>query len=149
MKITYQYVFQAKCFAQHLHFCMVTPIFWMYPPIPKLVVLIFHPPKNGGEICTSKIWGVWAGRGGENANKRKQMRANVDKRKQTLTPPFIAVFLHPLCNPLILVFVVACGCPDCCVVISFLLHLLDDPLGSPRKIPEIGLPIVCLFSCPR
>ena len=28
------------------------------------------------------------------------MRANVDKRKQTLTPPFIAVFYTPLCNPL-------------------------------------------------
>ena len=34
-------------------------------------------------------------RRGENASKRKQTRANVDKRKQTLTPPFIAVFLHP------------------------------------------------------
>ena len=39
-------------------------------------------------------------RRGENARKRKQTRANVDKRKQTLTPPFIAVFYTPLCNPL-------------------------------------------------
>ena len=39
-------------------------------------------------------------RRGENASKRKQTRANVDKRKQTLTPPFIAVFYTPLCNPL-------------------------------------------------
>ena len=28
------------------------------------------------------------------------MRADVDKRKQTLKPPFIAVFYTPLCNPL-------------------------------------------------
>ena len=39
-------------------------------------------------------------RRGENVSKRKQTRANVDKRKQTLTPPFIAVFYTPLCNPL-------------------------------------------------
>ena len=39
-------------------------------------------------------------RGGENASKRKQTQANVDKRKQTLTPPFIAVFYTPLCDPL-------------------------------------------------
>ena len=39
-------------------------------------------------------------RRGEDASKRKQTRANVDKRKQTLTPPFIAVFYTPLCNPL-------------------------------------------------
>ena len=37
---------------------------------------------------------------GENASKRKQTRANADKRKQTLTPPFIVVFYTPLCNPL-------------------------------------------------
>ena len=42
-------------------------------------------------------------RRGENASKREQTRAKVDKRKQTLTPPFIAVFFYtPLCNPLIL-----------------------------------------------
>ena len=39
-------------------------------------------------------------RRGENASKRKQTRANVDKRKQTLTPPFMAVFYTPLCNHL-------------------------------------------------
>ena len=31
--------------------------------------------------------------------KRKQTRANVDKRKQTLTPPLLRVFYTPLCNP--------------------------------------------------
>ena len=31
-------------------------------------------------------------RRGKNASKRKQTRANIDKCKQTLTPPFIAVF---------------------------------------------------------
>ena len=39
-------------------------------------------------------------RRGENVSKRRQTRANVDKRKQTLTPPFIAVFYTPLGNPL-------------------------------------------------
>ena len=38
---------------------------------------------------------------GENASKRKQTRAKVDKRKQTLTPHFIAVLCHPLRSPLI------------------------------------------------
>ena len=34
-------------------------------------------------------------RGGENASNFKQTLANVDKRKQTLTPPFIVVFFTP------------------------------------------------------
>ena len=37
-------------------------------------------------------------RRGESASKRKQTRANVDKRKQTLTPLFIAVFHTPLAH---------------------------------------------------
>ena len=37
-------------------------------------------------------------RRGENASKRKQTRANVDKRRQTLTPPFIPLFTPHLCN---------------------------------------------------
>ena len=45
-------------------------------------------------------------RRGENASKRKQTRANVDKRKQTLTPPLYCGFLPPpLCSPLIFVVV--------------------------------------------
>ena len=44
-------------------------------------------------------------RRGENASKRKQTRANADKRKQTLTPPFIVVSYTPLCNPLSFVII--------------------------------------------
>ena len=40
-------------------------------------------------------------RRGENASKRKQTRANVDKRQQTLTPPLIAVFAPPFAIPLV------------------------------------------------
>ena len=48
-----------------------------------------HPPPNPPKI-KKFIWTTLKG-GEANASKRKQM----DKRKQTLTPPFIAVFLHP------------------------------------------------------
>ena len=41
-------------------------------------------------------------RGQTQANAEAKTQANVDKRKQTLTPPFIAVFYTPLCNPLII-----------------------------------------------
>ena len=39
-------------------------------------------------------------RRGDNASNRKQTRANVDKRKQMLTPSYIVVSYTPLCNPL-------------------------------------------------
>ena len=51
------------------------------------------------EFRVSGFWIPVAGRAtnasnrrGENASKRNQSRANADKRKQTLTPSFIAVF---------------------------------------------------------
>ena len=48
-------------------------------------------------------------RRGENTSKRKQTRAKVDKGKQTLARPFIAVFYTPLCNPLNLSLKIGCN----------------------------------------
>ena len=68
-------------------FCSAPPLlhghphFLDVPPIPKLVVLIFHPQKNGGEIAPPKFWGY--GLTGLSMRRRRSLRRSLSLRRRS------------------------------------------------------------------